>query len=166
MDHLKYTFFSLEEGDTIEVSLSRAANACLMDLFNYSYYTMGLSFRYYGGYVTYSPSYITVPYSGTWYLAIDLGGHAGSVSASVRVIKNKTHREINIEPLKWQIQEDNPDCIVKVTSNWLEKHPEYGDPNTLRTDFLVFDKKTGNLHKHYSIGEDTNWELKEWHDWR
>ena len=164
MQYIKYYFPNLNSGDIVEVSLDNAANVCLMDSYNYINYSIGSSFSYYGGYATYSPSRITVPYSGSWYLTIDLGGYPGSVSTSVRVIENRA--QVDIEPIRWQIQDENPDCIVKVTSRWLEKHPEYGDPSIERTDFLAFDKKTGNLHKHFSIGEDTNWQLKEWHDWR
>ncbi|WP_244540888.1 DUF1883 domain-containing protein [Methylobacterium sp. yr668] len=41
---------------------------------------------YYGGYITESPYRVTVPNSGHWHVAIDLGGYAGSVRAGVRVL--------------------------------------------------------------------------------
>ena len=164
MEFLHYQLSNVNGGDIVEVHLSSAANVCLLTTMEFYNYKSGSSFNYRGGYVTVSPYHITIPYSGTWHVTIDLGGYSGSVSCSVTVISQE--KPVATESLKWQIQSENPDCTVNVTSRWLEKHPEYGDPNTNRTDFLVFDKKTGNLHKHYSIGEDTNWELKEWHDWR
>ena len=171
MDFIYYNLGFLNGGENVEVELSNAANVILLDDTNFASYKKGLSFNYRGGYIKTSPFLITVPYSGQWYIVIDLGGDSGYISHSCCVIDKVNKQSINknatqIETLKWQIQDDNPDCTVKVTSNWLKKHPEYGDPNTLRTDFLVFDKKSGNLHKHFSIGEDTNWELMERHTWR
>jgi len=64
------------------------------------------------------------------------------------------------EKSKWSLQSQNPDAIVKVTSEFSKSHP-----GVLRTDFLVIDRKMGG-HKHFSIGEDTNWQLREWHDWK
>lgn len=167
-----YDLNYLDGGEIIEVTLSASANVCLLDSYNFHNYKNGQSFDCWGGHVKISPYELVIPYAGHWYVTIDLGGKSGSVTHSCRVIRPQSneyntnkHSPTNIEKLKWQIQDENPDCTVKVTSRWLEKHPNYGDPNIERTDFLVFDKKSGNLHKHFSIGEDTNWELHEWHDW-
>ena len=171
---MEYQYYDLgwrSGGEIVEVTLSAEANVCLLDSAQFRGYQDGAFFDYFGGLVRTSPFRIEIPHGGHWFVTIDLGGYAGSVRHSCRVISpqpapaRQNTRADGIESLKWQIQDENPDCKVKVTSHWLEKHPEYGDPATERTDFLVFDKKHGNLHKHYSIGEDTNWELKEWHDW-
>lgn len=169
MDFSYYHLGHLYGGEIIEVSLSLSANVCLLNSWNFYKYKNGDSFSYYGGHATSSPCRLYVPHADDWYVTIDLGGYAGSLRHSLNIINpeykdGSGSRKTEIESLRWQIQEDNPDCTVKVTSRWLEKHPQYGDPNTARTDFLVFDK-SGNLHKHFSVGEDTNWELREWHDW-
>ena len=57
-----------------------------MDSSNYSNYKNGRRHRYYGGYVKRSPYKITVPNSAHWYVTIDLGGYAGTVRHSVRVL--------------------------------------------------------------------------------
>ena len=81
-----YDFGNLERGKIVEVQLSAAANVRLMDSSNYNNYKNGRRHRYYGGYVTRSPYRITVPSSGHWYLTIDLGGYAGTVKHSARVL--------------------------------------------------------------------------------
>ena len=65
----------------------------------------------------------------------------------------------------WETQDDNEDFTVKVKGGYLYNHPDYGkDPDIIkRTDFLFIDKKNGNKHTHWSIGDDTNWDLKRWH---
>ncbi len=76
----------MERKNRIEVQLSAAANVRLMDSSNYSNYKNGRRHRYYGGYVKRSPYKITVPNSAHWYVTIDLGGYAGTVRHSVRVL--------------------------------------------------------------------------------
>jgi chromosome segregation ATPase len=60
---------------------------------------------------------------------------------------------------KWQLQSKNPDAIVNVSSSYSRSRPDL-----LRTDFIVIDRKN-KVKKHFSVGEDTSWELREWHDW-
>lgn len=86
MNFSYYDFGHLERGRIVEVQLSAAANVRLMDSTNYSNYKNGRRHRYYGGYVTRSPYRITVPNSDHWYLTIDLGGYAGKVKHSARVL--------------------------------------------------------------------------------
>lgn len=76
----------LDRGQIVEVQLSAAANVRLMDTANFNNYKKGRRHRYYGGYVKQSPFKIPVPSSGHWYLTIDLGGYAGTVTHSVRVL--------------------------------------------------------------------------------
>ena len=86
---MKFSKYELDAnaGDTVEVVLEgNAANVMLLDPLNFQNYSSGRPFRYYGGYYTQSPVYITVPQQGHWYLVIDLGGAAGHVHASARVI--------------------------------------------------------------------------------
>lgn len=86
MNYSYYDLGYLDRGRIIEVQLSAAANVRLLDSTNYSYYKNGRKHRYYGGYVTRSPYRVTIPSSGHWYLTIDLGGYAGTVKHSARVL--------------------------------------------------------------------------------
>lgn len=86
---MKFSYYdlgNLNKGQVVEVQLSAAANVRLMDSSNYSNYKNGRRHRYYGGYVKRSPYKITVPNSAHWYVTIDLGGYAGTVRHSVRVL--------------------------------------------------------------------------------
>lgn len=96
-----YDFGNLQEGQIVEVSLSKAANVRLMDSLNYNKYKSGRGHRYLGGYVTRSPFRLRVPNSGHWYLTIDLGGYSGNVRYSARVLSgylplaNNNHALVN-----------------------------------------------------------------------
>ena len=80
-----YDLHQCSRGDRIQVTLrGNAANVRLMDSSNYNSYRNGRNHKYYGGLVTRSPSVLTVPYSGHWYVTVDLAGLRGSVSSSVR----------------------------------------------------------------------------------
>jgi hypothetical protein len=79
--------FDLTEGDVVEVTLAgNAANVLLLDTTNYQKYQQGKPYDYAGGYARTSPYRIQVSRSGHWHLVVDLGGGAGRVQASVRVI--------------------------------------------------------------------------------
>lgn len=86
MNYSYYDLGYLDKGQIVEVQLTAAANVRLMDSSNYNSYKNGKSHRYYGGYVKRSPHKIIVPNSAHWYVTIDLGGYAGSVRHSVRVL--------------------------------------------------------------------------------
>lgn len=86
MNYLHYDL-NLTLGDIVEVTLDKQANVRLLDDVNYSRYRSGAQYRYYGGLATKSPVQISAPHPGHWYLVVDLGGHAGSVRASVRTIR-------------------------------------------------------------------------------
>ena len=85
---MNYLHYEIDAGpsNVIEVTLDHAANVQLMDSSNFSSYQSGRQFRYYGGYVTTSPYRLSPPSQGHWHLAIDLGGNAGTVRASIRVL--------------------------------------------------------------------------------
>lgn len=86
MNYSYYDLGHLDKGQIVEVQLTAAANVRLMDSSNYSSYKNGRRHRYYGGYVKRSPYKIVVPNAAHWYVTIDLGGYAGSVRHSVRVL--------------------------------------------------------------------------------
>jgi len=86
MNFLHYSL-QVDSNQAVRVVLQgQAANVRLLDDYNFSRYRRGESHTYYGGHVTRSPYIIPVPSSGHWNVAIDLGGYAGRVNASVSVI--------------------------------------------------------------------------------
>lgn len=87
MKYTLYKFDNLVKGNIVEITLrGNAANVLLLDSSNYNNYKSGRRYKYYGGYVTKSPYKIIVPYSGRWYVVINLGGYKGQVHSSVRVL--------------------------------------------------------------------------------
>jgi hypothetical protein len=85
MEHLRYDLGNLKKGSTVVVTLQNRANVQLMTSSEYTNYKAGRRYRYHGGRVTRSPFRITVPSNGHWIVAIDLGGYAGRISASIAV---------------------------------------------------------------------------------
>jgi Domain of unknown function (DUF1883)/TIR domain len=83
MEHQRYDLGNLKKGSTVVVTLQNQANVQLMTLSEYNNYKAGRHYRYHGGRVTRSPFRIAVPSNGHWVVAIDLGGYAGRISASV-----------------------------------------------------------------------------------
>lgn len=70
----------------VEVTLGNAANIRLLDSINYSNFKSNRNYRQYGGYYRESPVILKIPRAGRWHVVVDLGGYAGRVSASVRVM--------------------------------------------------------------------------------
>lgn len=81
-----YDYPHLDKGQIVEVTLSSAANVCLMTPSNFSNYKNNRRFTYYGGNVRQNPYRIPVPSSGHWVLTIDLGGYSGTVRHSARIL--------------------------------------------------------------------------------
>ena len=85
MQYQVYDLHQCSKGEQVQVTLSgNAANVRLMDSSNYNNYKHGRRHSYYGGLMRRSPSVLTIPRSGHWDVAIDLGGLRGSVRSSVR----------------------------------------------------------------------------------
>ncbi len=85
MNFLHYDF-QLSANDIVEVILDKQANARLLDDINFARYKRGQRHNFYGGLVKQSPVRLSPPHAGHWNLVIDIGGYAGTVKASVRVI--------------------------------------------------------------------------------
>jgi hypothetical protein len=82
--------FDLAEGDVVEITLAgNAANVILLDPGDFQNYQQGKRYTYLGGYARTSPYRIEAPRAGRWHLVVDLGGGAGRVQASSRVISGK-----------------------------------------------------------------------------
>lgn len=86
MDFVHYDLGQLNGNDVVEVTLDTAANVRLLDSLNFNGYRAGRQYNFYGGYVTLSPYRIRVPHGGRWHVVVDLGGYAGQVRSSVRVL--------------------------------------------------------------------------------
>jgi hypothetical protein len=86
LNYLHYEF-NLDPNDVVEVTLDKQANVRLVDDANFALYRRGEQHRYYGGLAKESPLQILAPHSGHWHLVIDLGGYAGTVRASARVLQ-------------------------------------------------------------------------------
>lgn len=77
----------LAESEGVEVTLSAPANVQLFDQENYELYRQGQACHYQaGGHTKESPVTLTPPSPGRWHLVLDLGGGAGHVSASMRLL--------------------------------------------------------------------------------
>lgn len=85
MEHLRFDLGNLKKGSTVVVTLKSQANVQLMTNSEYNNYKAGRRYRYHGGRVTRSPFRLPVPSNGHWVIAIDLGGYAGQISATVAV---------------------------------------------------------------------------------
>lgn len=86
---MKYLFCNIYFNftDKVRVTLSSQANVKLMDVTNYNNYKHGRTYKCYGGLQLVHSLDWTPPYPGWWYVIIDLGGYAGSVTASAKLIK-------------------------------------------------------------------------------
>ena len=85
MNFLHYDV-NLNSNSIVEVTLDKQANVRLLDDVNFSLYKSGQRHHYYGGLAKQSPVRLKAPTPGHWNVVIDLGGYAGTVSASVRVL--------------------------------------------------------------------------------
>jgi hypothetical protein len=85
MNFLHYEM-NLDSNQVVEVTLDKQANVRLLDDINFSHYQKGERHQYYGGLAIKSPVRLKPPSSGHWHVIIDLGGYAGTVTASVSVL--------------------------------------------------------------------------------
>jgi hypothetical protein len=86
MNFLHYEL-ELASSDEVEVTMDREANVRLLDQSNYDHYRKGEKHTYHGGLMKRSPARLAAPSAGRWHLVIDLGGYAGTVKASVRIVR-------------------------------------------------------------------------------
>jgi hypothetical protein len=74
-------------GEIVQVKLSgSAANVRLLDSSNFSSYKSGRNHRYYGGLAQRSPVRLQIPYTATWYVAVDMQGLRGTVRSSIEIL--------------------------------------------------------------------------------
>ena len=113
---MNYTHYNLghqQRGNVVEVTLSgSAANVRLLNSSNYQNYRAGRRHSYSGGLAKRSPTNLTIPSSGTWYLVVDMQGLRGRVKSSIRVIPREAlsplseYREKPLSPLLQPVQQE------------------------------------------------------------
>jgi hypothetical protein len=86
MNFVHYDLGQRNAGAVVQVTLGTAANVRLLDDLNLGSYRSGGRYQFVGGYVTQSPYAVRVPNMGHWHVVLDLGGHAGRIRSSVRVL--------------------------------------------------------------------------------
>ncbi|MFJ7963580.1 DUF1883 domain-containing protein [Streptomyces sp. NPDC096324] len=85
MEHLYTDLGNLKKGSTVSVTLRNQANIQVMTRSQYNNYKAGRRYRYLGGRATQTPFQVTIPSNDHWVVAVDLGGYAGRIAASVTV---------------------------------------------------------------------------------
>lgn len=99
MKYIHHDLGQCSGGQIVEVTLSgNAANVQLMDSGNFSSYRSGRQYRYQGGHAKKSPVRLQIPRTGHWHIAVDMGGHAGNVRSSARVLPGQL-RPVQEAPL-------------------------------------------------------------------
>ncbi len=86
MQFIKHDLGQLSGGETAEVTITNAANVRLLNSDNFLKYRSGRPHRYNGGHYKESPVRFKIPRAGHWYVVVDLGGYAGEVGSSIRVL--------------------------------------------------------------------------------
>ena len=90
MQFIKHDLGQLSGGETAEIAITNAANVRLLDSDNFRKYRSGRPHRYTGGHAKQSPVRFQIPRAGHWYVVVDLGGYAGEVGSSARVLSGET----------------------------------------------------------------------------
>jgi hypothetical protein len=110
---MQFTHYDLGQktgGEIVEVTLNgSAANVRLLDDSNFHSYQAGRNHRYYGGHATRSPVRLQIPNSGRWHVVIDLGGYAGTIRSSIRVLPGPLPplREVPLSSIPTLIQRES-----------------------------------------------------------
>ena len=90
MKFIKHDLGQRVGGEIVEVILvGSAANVRLMDSSNFQKYRSGRRHRYLGGHAKKSPVRLQIPNAGHWYVTVDMGGYAGRVESSARLLPGK-----------------------------------------------------------------------------
>lgn len=87
MNNFLHYEFDLSAHDVVEVTLDKQANVRLLNDVNFAAFRNGRQHRYHGGLAKSSPVRLAAPHGGHWHVVVDLGGYAGTVRASARVLQ-------------------------------------------------------------------------------
>lgn len=69
-------------GDTVHIHLDTPAYVRMLDTLNFEYYKRGQKYSGEGGWSDGLEADFVLPYKGTFYVTVDLGGQAGVVKAT------------------------------------------------------------------------------------
>ncbi len=72
-------------GDTVHIKMDTPAFVRLLDPMNFEHYRRGSKYQGEGGWVDKLEIEFSIPYKGTFYAVVDLGGAAGVVKATCDV---------------------------------------------------------------------------------
>ena len=89
MQFIKHDLGQLCGSEIAEVTIMNPANVRLLDSENLRKYRYGRIPSYIGGHYKESPVRFQIPRAGHWYVVVDLGGYAGEVGSSARVISRE-----------------------------------------------------------------------------
>lgn len=89
MQFIKHDLGQLSGGEVAEVTITNAANVRLLDSDNLRKYRYGRIPSFVGGHYKESPVLFEIPRAGHWYVVVDLGGYAGEVGSSLRVLSGQ-----------------------------------------------------------------------------
>ena len=89
MQFIKHDLGQLSGGETVEVTITNAANVRLLDSHNFLLYRSGHRHKYNGGHYKESPVCFEIPRFGHWYVVVDLGGYAGEVGSSAQILSGE-----------------------------------------------------------------------------
>jgi hypothetical protein len=78
----------LKAGDIVVVECSHQCNIRVMNDTNYHQYKNGGGHEYHGGFFERFPARISVPSSGHWNVALDLGGGSANIKSKIGYIKH------------------------------------------------------------------------------
>jgi uncharacterized protein YxjI len=128
---MNYSYYDLgqrKRGETVEVSLSAAANVFLVDNASYSSFKAGRDFRYFGGLAKQTPVPLTIPSDGHWWVVIHLWGlTVTSVRHSIRVLPSAMpEMRISRQPSLQSIIRDVADA-----------EPEASEPSSEEYDLFI-----------------------------
>ena len=76
-----------KQSDIVEVNLEQQSNVMLLTSSDFNKYKTGQGYRYYGDYYKETPLRLSIPFTGLWYVVVDLGGYAGIIKASAELTR-------------------------------------------------------------------------------
>jgi hypothetical protein len=84
-----YTHYDLDmqrAGTVIEITLSAIANVRLMTHANFDLFKNARQHKFLGGVAKQSPIRLKIPESGHWHVIVDMEGHLGKATSTIKVV--------------------------------------------------------------------------------
>ncbi len=123
---MNYSYHDLgqrKRGETVEITISAAANVFLVDSSNYSAFRSGRQYRYHGGLFKQSPIPLSIPTDGHWWIVIHLWGLASpsSVRHSMRILpaalpEIQIRRQPSLQSIIRDVAEPDPDVPLPASA--------------------------------------------------